>query len=511
MARQGDKNARSDLAPLAAEDERFAAEDGGARAQPLTPAGTRSAIEQEMLGAYASNQTALVLLVPLLAIIIAAMLSVWVSWTHAAIWLAAILIGNGLLTHLCRRYLDADGGLPRAAVWQRRFVAAEFVNGLLWSAPAFLGAAPGGQVPTIFLFAILIVALSIRTLTASNLPSANLAGTVPITAAIVLTFGMLGGPMHLAMAGLAIGAQVFFMIVARQLRAGAPEMIGLRAEKDALIGELEQARAQSEEARRRAEEASLAKSRFLATMSHELRTPLNAILGFSEVLKDEMLGAHTVAAYKEYSADIHRSGRHLLNLIDEILDLSRIEADRYELREEAVALVDTVEDCRRLLRLHAHRRGITLKADFETDLPAIRGDQRAVRQIVLNLLTNAIKFSPDGSAIDLMVGWTTSGGQYLSVTDSGPGIPEEEIPTVLQAFGRGTLAVRNAEEGSGLGLPIVVKLVELHGGRFDLHSRLHQGTEVIVTFPRERVTAARPPQQDNLRRGAARRHGGRAA
>ena len=125
--------------------------------------------------------------------------------------------------------------------------------------------------------------------------------------------------------------------------------MSFQAEKDALIGELEQAKLNSDEARRRAESANLAKSRFLATMSHELRTPLNAILGFSEVMKSELFGAHSVPAYKEYSADIHASGQHLLMLINEILDLSRVEAGRYELNEESVSLDDVVEDCLHLL------------------------------------------------------------------------------------------------------------------------------------------------------------------
>ena len=127
---------------------------------------------------------------------------------------------------------------------------------------------------------------------------------------------------------------------------------------------------------------------------------------------------------------------------------------------------------------------------------------------MLNLLTNAIKFSPNGSLVTLTVGWTSGGGQYLSVKDSGPGIPEDEIPTVLETFGRGSLAAKNAEEGSGLGLPIVMKLVELHGGRFDLQSKLREGTEATVIFPRERVMKALPPLDDDPGAGLAPQVGG---
>src|SRR6202007_1802707 len=158
--------------------------------------------------------------------------------------------------------------------------------------------------------------------------------------------------------------------------------------------ELEQAKAISDEARRRAEGANISKSRFLAQMSHELRTPLNAILGFSEVMKSEVFGPHAVPTYKEYAGDIHNSGVHLLNLINEILDLSRIEAGRYELNEEAVSLVNAVADCHHLLKLRASTRGITIHEVFEQGMPRIWGDERAVRQVVLNLLSNSIKFTP---------------------------------------------------------------------------------------------------------------------
>src|SRR5262249_25739449 len=154
--------------------------------------------------------------------------------------------------------------------------------------------------------------------------------------------------------------------------------------KDALFGELETAKAISDEARRRAEAANVAKSRFLAQMSHELRTPLNAILGFSEVMKGEIFGPHQVPAYRDYAADIHGSGVHLLGLINEILDLSRIEAGRYELNEEAVSLANIAGECAHLLQMRAKSRGLVVHELYERDMPRLWADQRAVRQICLN-------------------------------------------------------------------------------------------------------------------------------
>jgi two-component system, cell cycle sensor histidine kinase PleC len=200
-----------------------------------------------------------------------------------------------------------------------------------------------------------------------------------------------------------------------------------------------------------------------------------------------------VRAYKDYSNDIHNSGVHLLGLINEILDLSRIEAGRYELNEESVSLAQVAEECCHLLKLRASNRGILIHDLFEPDMPRLWADERAVRQICLNLLSNAIKFTPQGGEVWLKVGWTAAGGQYFSVRDNGPGIPESEMPIVLDTFGQGSNAIKSAEQGAGLGLPIVKSLIELHGGTFSLKSKLREGTEVIVTFPPERVMTALEP------------------
>jgi two-component system cell cycle sensor histidine kinase PleC len=227
-------------------------------------------------------------------------------------------------------------------------------------------------------------------------------------------------------------------------------------------------------------------------MSHELRTPLNAILGFSEVMANEVLGPVGNDTYKDYAGDIHQSGQHLLNLINEILDLSRIEAGRYQLQEEPVELALLAEDSCHMMELRARNKGIRIVQQFEPTLPRLFADERAIRQIMLNLLSNAIKFTPTGGEIRVRVGWTAGGGQYISVKDNGPGIPQDEIPVVLAAFGQGAIAIKSAEQGTGLGLPIVQGLVAMHGGEFELHSQLREGTEAIVIFPPSRVMEELP-------------------
>jgi two-component system cell cycle sensor histidine kinase PleC len=306
---------------------------------------------------------------------------------------------------------------------------------------------------------------------------------------------------------MAIGLHAYFVFLAKGLNSTALAMLEFRAEKDALIAEIEEEKSISDEARRRAEAANVAKSRFLATMSHELRTPLNAILGFSEVMKSELLGPIENDSYREYAGSIHDSGRHLLQLINEILDLSRIEAGRYELHEEPVRLSDLLEDCLRLLHLRAQNKGLTIALEFARGLEQVWADERAIRQVCLNLMSNALKFTPRGGRITLILSATEDGGQMLSVKDTGPGIAKEEIPRVMQAFGQGSLAHQNAEGGTGLGLPIVQNLVALHGGTFELRSELRKGTEAIVCLPKSRVLRTMPPLQplgqERHRRAAA--------
>jgi two-component system cell cycle sensor histidine kinase PleC len=222
-------------------------------------------------------------------------------------------------------------------------------------------------------------------------------------------------------------------------------------------------------------------------MSHELRTPLNAILGFSEVMEAEILGEHHVPAYRDYAHDIHKSGKHLLDLINEILDLSRIEAGRYDLQEAEMRLDATVAECAHLIDRRAQQKSLAMLLMIEPSMPMIKADERAVRQIALNLLSNAIKFTPEGGEVVIRTGVTEDGRPYLQVNDTGPGIPAYEIPIIMENFGRGSLAVKLAEQGTGLGLPIVRGLVAMHGGEFKIESREDEGTSVTVTFPQERV------------------------
>ncbi|MFN3657961.1 MAG: sensor histidine kinase [Pseudolabrys sp.] len=466
-----------------------------ARDRLTSSTGTRPVFDHELLRLYAQNRQSASLVILLLVGTIGFLSSLWTGAVMAGAWTASVLVIHAVFITKCRQFLELPMSDARAQAWRIRFIILDLCYGLAWMFILIHPVGVDDSSSTFMLFVMLLV-VAMSTMLASSLPVAAFAATFPVTAAVALEFALKGTLRDYILAIMTISAQGYFAALAYRLYSTTLATLQARAEKDALIGELEQAKAISDEARRRAEAANISKSRFLAQMSHELRTPLNAILGFSEVMKTEVFGEHSIPAYKEYSADIHNSGVHLLGLINEILDLSRIEAGRYELNEESVSLVGIVEDCHHLLKLRASNRGITIHEMFESDLPRLWADERAIRQICLNLLSNAIKFTPQGGEIWLKVGWTASGGQYMTCKDSGAGIPEEEIPIVLASFGQGSNSIKSAEQGAGLGLPIAKSLVDLHGGTFVLKSKLRIGTEVIVTFPPERVVAAMAPMAE---------------
>jgi two-component system cell cycle sensor histidine kinase PleC len=461
--------------------------------EKLTSSGTGHRVfDVELLHLFAEARRNSAVPIAILTFVVAAMASVWTAPMDVLVWMSVLCAALVFSYRLARGFLAATNSQVNVLAWRRRFLSAEAAQGVAWALIVTLVLRQGDPGAQAFALIVLILVAAMNATVSATIPAAAYCIITPVSFAVVLALKPFGGGAALPLTMLAVAALLYFVILAKRLYAQSLATLTFQAEKDGLIAELEQAKANSDEARRRAEEANLAKSRFLATMSHELRTPLNAILGFSEVMQGELFGAHTVPAYKEYSNDIHSSGQHLLMLINEILDLSRVEAGRYELKEEVVSLAAIVEDCCRLLTLRAQKRDIAISEAVEADLPRIWADERAIRQVVLNLLTNAIKFTPQGGMVTVKLGWTAAGGQYFSIRDTGPGIPEEEIPVVMSSFGRGTLAQKNADEGTGLGLPIVKGLIELHGGMFSLKSKVREGTEVIVILPPERVINALP-------------------
>ncbi|WP_294641173.1 ATP-binding protein [uncultured Aureimonas sp.] len=413
-------------------------------------------------------------------------------------WIGLNLITALPLLLLLRAFEKAAPSMVAAFTWRRRFQFGHLVLGLPWAVLMLWPACEACGFEALDSVRLAVVAAAIGTLA---LIGASLKGVVlwsfgPLALVAAYLAFTTDDPSRMALHGVLLSAIPFFAVVSSRLRASKTDRIRHRTERDQFTFEIEAARIASDQARQRAEEANLAKSQFLATMSHELRTPLNAILGFSEVIGEEILGPVGNETYRDYARDIHNSGQHLLDLINEILDLSRVEAGRYTLNEEAVSLVAIAKAAIGFVQMKADTKRIEIRAEFEPDLPQLWGDPRSLRQVILNLLSNAVKFTPAKGRILVRVGWTAGGGQYVSVRDNGPGIPKEEMPLVLSSFGQGTNAIKSAEQGTGLGLPIVQALVSLHNGSFELNSAPGQGTEALATFPHARVLEVMPALGD---------------
>jgi signal transduction histidine kinase len=240
-------------------------------------------------------------------------------------------------------------------------------------------------------------------------------------------------------------------------------------------------------AKEQAEFANRTKSEFLANMSHELRTPLNAIIGFSQIMAQQMFGPLGSPRYREYASDVLNSSQHLLQIINDILDMAKIEAGRVELSETAIDIGALFDNCLRLVRERAAGAGIALHHKVPEGMPYLHGDERLVKQILLNLLSNAVKFTPRDGEVTVSATIEADGSCALAVTDTGIGIAEENIPKVLQPFGQVDGSYARAHGGTGLGLSIVRALVELHGGTFVLDSTLGQGTTATVRLGAARV------------------------
>ena len=430
-------------------------------------------------------------MMPALAAVICVMFHQWLPVGRLALWFGLVAIAGIPIALVSRRYGaqtpdTGDAGRPvaLAATAYVLFTAA-------WASMGYFLWVPHNDL------ACLIVVLLLACTVAGNGALVGASRTMTVVSygtygtALVLAPLQNGGMVYDGLAILAVLYITYMLYMSRQIYLTARDMLMLRDEKNDLIEALARSKAESDSARENAEAASRAKSQFLANMSHELRTPLNAILGFSEMITSRVFAEKQDRHY-EYAGLIHDSGFHLLTLINDILDLAKIEAGSWTLRESDVDLAAIAFEATTMVRPRAEASGSFLLTEIERGLPRLRGDERALKQILLNLLSNAIKFTPRGGRVTVFARARSDGGILLGVSDTGVGIAREDQDRVFQNFGQGRHDVVTADKGTGLGLPIVKGLVEAHDGRIELTSTVGEGTTVIVHLPVHRVAAAAP-------------------
>ena len=262
-----------------------------------------------------------------------------------------------------------------------------------------------------------------------------------------------------------------------------------------LVRDTELRASELEVSRAQAEQASQFKTDFLAKMSHELRTPLNAIIGFADVIRMGTFG-EVSARYQEYAQGIFQSGQHLLAIINDLLDLTKIESGQVELHEAPVDLAGTINAAMAMMRTRATSDGVRLRTELPEQVPHVQADERLIRQMLLNLIANAIKFTPSGGDIAVGILAQADGSIRIFVADNGIGIATENIPRVLEPFVQVDNGIARKYEGTGLGLPLVKSFAELHGGALTIDSGAGLGTTVNIIMPRWRVLAEAAPQAD---------------
>ena len=443
--------------------------------------------QRDLLEMFLRNQLQLAPAMPMLAVLFGVTAMTWVPIGTALSWLLAVLGCNAIQLYLCHLYFQRPRNVQEQRDWIGMISASELLLGACWAMPLFIFWPQVNTLQGEFIIATIMVVSAARFLLVNNFMPVLVSGTCIMTIGVAYRCTIEAGPIYLAMAGLIITLEAFFLFIARQLQSTARDMIVYRNQKDILIAELQQERDKAHVERKKAETANRAKSSFLANMSHELRTPLNAILGFSEILERELFGPLENATYKDYAGDIHNSGQYLLGLINDILDISRIEAGRRDVREEPFSLLDAMDNAAHLTAIAAAEKGITVSFDVQPGTPKILCDIRAVNQVAINLLNNGIKFTPNGGLVTMFAQPTLHGTVEFRIKDNGPGIPADEIAQSIAAFSRGSLATKKAIDGAGLGLSIVKGIMELHGGTIEIKSELGRGTEVICTFPVKRI------------------------
>jgi signal transduction histidine kinase len=397
---------------------------------------------------------------------------------------AMITVGQAIVE---LRYRYALLTPENAKTWVAVRVTLGMATGIMMGAGAFLLPAQGNVASELMIYVVLITGVSITFIGYTTMPAYSIGVASTSMGLLALDFLRAQDRLHYTLAVMVVISLYFLIKKALEVSRTTTRAIRVNEQLTIVNEQLQTEVDRRHDAEREAHiardvalKASSAKSDFLANMSHELRTPMNAVIGFSGALKSGIAGPLN-GKQTEYVEDIQNSGEHLLTLINDLLDLSKIEAGKFEVRPETFDLPEQIGRCLPLVRRQAETGSVALYIDIPDDLPMLHADRRLVRQMIVNLLSNAIKFSPEGGRVTFTAGSEPGGKVTLSVTDNGAGMPAEEIPRVMQPFEQTELG--KTKEGTGLGLPLVQRIAELHGGEFVLESALGEGTVATILLP----------------------------
>ena len=367
--------------------------------------------------------------------------------------------------------------------WFSRMTALQLCISAIWGLVPWLLWDPASQINHVFLAGATIAMLAGLVVSRASHMDTFIASLAPLSAVAALRFAF-GDTLidyGIALFIPACATQVFYD--GRRLARRVDEDARLRFQVEDLARELEETRDEALRKRFEAETANASKTAFLANMSHELRTPLNAILGFSEIIAEECFGPVGSRRYKDYAGDIHSSGSHLLSLINDLLDVAKIEAGKMEIAPHPLDAHRTFDIALKLIGAKARERQQTLAIEIDPGCPPLYADERALKQILINLCSNAVKFTPEGGRIVVRAEAARSGGFQISVQDNGPGIPREKLDKIFTPFSQVDNRYDRQAGGTGLGLALVRGLAELHGGRAWLESEPGKGCCAYVVLP----------------------------
>ncbi len=449
-------------------------------------------IDLALLRATVENLKANRVVAPIFGLAICAMFPQWVSLAHLAGWytqMLAALVPQLIILAYLPQNIGAGGDMHK---WRLRIAAANLFFIANWASLGIWFWASGDKNSNHIMIELLLAATM-----AAHAATTSACRTIWRPALLLYVVVLTAVPMQglfqpetftrsVMMAVAAPFYVAFLALIAQRNYKRARAATITIQERDTLMAELVMAKLESDRRREQAEAANLAKSRFLANMSHELRTPLNAILGFSEIISSRMFENDTDRNV-EYAAMIHSSGKHLLALINDILDLAKIEAGRWQLAEAKLNLFHIAEDALQLVMWRAKSDDVVLANEIDPSIATLYADERAIKQILINLLSNAVKFTPEGGKITVFAERQDGEGLILGVSDTGVGIAAEDQAKVFDSFGQGRHDVVAADKGTGLGLAIVKGLAETHGGQVRLDSQVGKGTCVTVHFPAARL------------------------